>query len=120
MATRPSTAWRGSSPGPSPARRAVRRAKESPVPLAFADVADNPGGGGRGNTMFILEAFHAAGVQACLMGVVHDPLLAAEAHRLGVGARFRARFNRPQGTLAGDDPFSRPFAAEAEVVALSG
>ncbi len=104
----------------TPLAEAVRLARESPVPLAFADVADNPGGGGRGNTMFILEAFHAAGVRDCLMGVVHDPLLAAEAHRLGVGARFAARFNRPQGTLAGDDPFSRPFAAEAEVVALSG
>jgi microcystin degradation protein MlrC len=104
----------------TPLAEAVRLARESPVPLAFADVADNPGGGGRGNTMFILEAFHAAGVRDCLLGVIHDPLLAAEAHRLGVGARFRARFNRPQGTLAGDDPFSRPFAAEAEVVALSG
>jgi microcystin degradation protein MlrC len=26
--------------------------------LAFADVADNPGGGGRGNTTFLLRAFH--------------------------------------------------------------
>lgn len=104
-------------------REAVRRAKESPVPLAFADVADNPGGGGRGNTMYILEAFHAAGVEGCLVGVIHDPLLAAEAHRLGTGARFTAQFNRPQGTgggtLTADDPFSHPFAAEAEVVALS-
>jgi microcystin degradation protein MlrC len=102
---------------------AVGRAKatEDPSlhPLAFADVADNPGGGGRGNTMHILAAFHAAGVEGCLMGVIHDPLLAEEAHALGIGARFTARFNRPQGTLTADDPFSRPFAAEAEVVALS-
>jgi microcystin degradation protein MlrC len=103
----------------TPLRETVRRAKESPVPLAFADVADNPGGGGRGNTMHILEAFHAAGVEGCLMGVIHDPLLAEEAHRLGIGARFTARFNRPQGTLTADDPFSHPFVAEAEVVALS-
>ncbi|GGC68207.1 microcystinase C [Siccirubricoccus deserti] len=103
----------------TPLREAVRRAKDSPVPLAFADVADNPGGGGRGNTMQILEAFHAADVQGCLVGVIHDPLLAAEAHALGRGARFTARFNRPQGTLTADDPFSHPFAAEAEVVALS-
>jgi microcystin degradation protein MlrC len=104
----------------TPLEEATRRAKESPVPLIFADVADNPGGGGRGNTMAILEAFHAADVRDCLVGVIHDPLLAAEAHRLGVGARFTARFNRPQGTLTADDPFSRPFAAEgAEVVALS-
>lgn len=103
----------------TPLEEATRLAQECPVPHIFADVADNPGGGGRGNTMAILEAFHAAGVEGCLVGIIHDPLVAAEAHRLGTGARFTARFNRPQGTLAADDPFSRPFAAEAEVVALS-
>jgi microcystin degradation protein MlrC len=103
----------------TPLEEATRRALESPVPLAFADVADNPGGGGRGNTMFILQAFVEAGVRDCLVGVIHDPLLAAEAHELGRGARFTARFNRPQGTLTADDPFSRPYAAEAGVAALS-
>ena len=82
--------------------------------LAFADVADNPGGGGRGNTMWILEAFHAAGVRGALVGVIHDPALAAEAHQLGEGARFIARFNRAASNARGDD-FSQPFAAPAEV-----
>ncbi len=95
---------------------ATQKALHSPVPLAFADVADNPGGGGRGNTVWMLEAFHRAGVQHCLVGVIHDPALAAEAHSLGKGARFTARFNRE---VAADDPFSKPFSAEAEVVALS-
>ena len=78
--------------------------------LIFADVADNPGGGGRGNTMWILEAFHKAGVRDALVGVIHDPALAAEAHRLGEGARFTARFNRDGG-----DEFSKPFSAPAVV-----
>ncbi len=95
---------------------AVRMAKESPVPLAFADVADNPGGGGRGNTMWILDAFHRAGVERAIIGIIADAPLAQEAHALGVGARFTARFNR---AVAADDPFSKPFAAEAEVRALS-
>ncbi|HUN39823.1 MAG TPA: M81 family metallopeptidase [Acetobacteraceae bacterium] len=77
---------------------------------AFADVADNPGGGGRGNTMWILQAFHAAGVRDALVGVIHDPALAAEAHRLGEGARFTACFNRDN-----EDKFSKPLAAPAEV-----
>jgi microcystin degradation protein MlrC len=85
------------------------------VPLAFADVADNPGGGGRGNTMWILEAFQQAGVEGAVFGVIHDPALALEAHEKGIGARFEARFNRS----AEQDPFARPFAAEAEVIALS-
>jgi microcystin degradation protein MlrC len=81
--------------------------------LIFADVADNPGGGGRGNTMWILEAFHKAGVQNALVGVIHDPALAAEAHELGEGARFIARFNRDGG-----DAFSKPFSASAVVRGL--
>jgi microcystin degradation protein MlrC len=83
-------------------------------PLAFADVADNPGGGGRGNTTFMLEAFHRAGIGGALLGVFHDPALAAEAHERGVGASFTARFNRGSG-----DRFSKPFAATATVRALS-
>ena len=81
--------------------------------LIFADVADNPGGGGRGNTMWILEAFRGAGVKDAIVGVIHDPALADEAHRRGVGARFDAAFNR-----AGGDEFSRPFTAPAVVRAL--
>lgn len=95
---------------------AVRRAKDSPVPLAFADVADNPGGGASGNTVWILEAFHKAGVDRALIGMLLDAPLAVEAHGLGVGARFTARFNRD---AAPDDPFSKPFAAEATVRAVS-
>lgn len=95
---------------------AVRLAKESPVPLAFADVADNPGGGGRGNTVWILEAFHKAGVENALLGMLLDAPLAAEAHGLGVGARFMARFNQD---MAADDPFSKRYEAEAVVRAVS-
>jgi microcystin degradation protein MlrC len=82
-------------------------------PLIFADVADNPGGGGRGNTMWILEAFLAAGVRDGLVGVIHDPALAADAHVHGVGSTFIASFNRDQA-----DEFSKPFAAEATVSGL--
>lgn len=98
----------------TPLQEAVQRALNTEVPLIFADVADNPGGGGGGNTMFILEAFHKAGVRDAIFGVIHDPALAAEAHALGTGARFTARFNR-----ATRDSFAHPFQAEAEVAALS-
>lgn len=94
-------------------RLALSTADRDRHALVFADVADNPGGGGRGNTMWILQAFHKAGVREALVGVIHDPALAAEAHQLGEGARFTARFNR-----AGGDEFSRPFSAPATVRAL--
>ncbi|MBC2836664.1 M81 family metallopeptidase [Paragemmobacter straminiformis] len=81
--------------------------------IALADVADNPGGGGNGNTMWILEALHERGVRDVIIGVVNDPSLAAEAARLGEGARFRAVFNR-----SGADSFSRRFEADARVVSI--
>jgi microcystin degradation protein MlrC len=82
-------------------------------PLIFADVADNPGGGGRGNTMWILESFLKADVRNGLVGVIHDPALAADAHVRGLGSTFTAHFNRDQS-----DEFSRPFSADATVAGL--
>ena len=81
--------------------------------VILADVADNPGGGGNGNTMWILQALHARGVSGVIVGVITDPALAAEAHRLGQGARFRAVFNRVP-----PDEFSQRFEADARVVTL--
>jgi microcystin degradation protein MlrC len=81
--------------------------------LLFADVADNPGGGGRGNTVWILDAFHKAGVEGALLGIVFDPALAAEAHALGKGAKFHAKFNRDE-----THPLSGKFEADAVVEGL--
>jgi microcystin degradation protein MlrC len=81
--------------------------------LLFADVADNPGGGGRGNTVWILKAFVEAGVDGALLGIFFDPPLAAEAHARGVGATFRAVFNRDE-----TQPLSGRFEHEATVEAL--
>ena len=77
-------------------------------------MADNPGGGGRGNTTAILKSFLDAGVRDCAFAVHFDPPLAAEAHRLGPGARFTARLNRAE-----TDPQSEPLEAPAEVMAVS-
>ena len=82
--------------------------------LAFADVADNPGGGGRGNTMFLLRAFAEAGVKGALFGIIYDPPLAAEAHAPGLHYNFEARFNREETTN-----FSEPWTVAARVAALT-
>ena len=83
-------------------------------PVLLADVADNPGGGGRGNTTYLLRALVEAGAEGVVIGVFNDAALAAEAHRCGTGEDFIARFNTVE-----DDNFSQPFQAEARVVALS-
>ncbi len=94
---------------------AVVAGRPGGAPLILADVADNPGGGGGGNTVTLLLALLSAGAQDVLLGVFTDPALAQEAHTLGVGATFDARFNRD----AGDDVFARPLTLPARVLALS-
>lgn len=81
--------------------------------VCLADVADNPGGGGRGNTPFILQALLQAKVQDAMLGVLTDPDLAAEAHALGVGTTFTARFNRAERTT-----YSEAFDTPATVLRL--
>lgn len=96
-------------------RMAVAAGQDHARPaLIFSDAGDNPGGGGRGNTTWLLSALHAAGAQGVLFGVFIDPDLAAEAHRRGEGARFHAVFNR-----TGESEFSKRFEAAATVVRLS-
>lgn len=92
--------------------QAVCRDPELP-PVILADVADNPGGGGNGNTMWIIAALHTAGCRNVLAGIINDPRLAAEATRLGEGATFDAVFNATP-----PDDFSRRFAAPARVLRL--
>ncbi len=92
---------------------AVARAGEATQTIILADVADNPGGGGRGNTAWLLQALHEARVPGVVLGLFVDPALAEEAHALGEGAVFEARFNREPSQ------FSLPFTAQARVVLLS-
>ena len=95
-------------------RMALEAGRDASKPsLLFADVADNPGGGGRGNTVWILESFYKAGVQGAVLGVFFDPALVAEAYDNGKGARFHARFNRDE-----THALSGKFEADAEVIAL--
>jgi len=82
--------------------------------VILADVADNPGAGGRGNTMYVLRRLYEEGVRHVTVGMIIDPALAIEAHERGVGARFRARFNRDEGTR-----FSEPFEADARIERLA-
>lgn len=82
-------------------------------PLILADVADNPGGGGRGNTTWILEALLEANAKGVLMGIFNDPVLAAQAHALGEGTHFTALFNRDES-----DEHSRRLVAPATVLRL--
>lgn len=93
---------------------------EAMPPLVLADVADNPGGGGGGNTVDLLRALLNAGAQGVLLGVFTDAALAREAHTLGPGARFDAVFNRDAPTdAASRAPGVACLRHTAQVLALS-
>jgi microcystin degradation protein MlrC len=83
-------------------------------PIILADVADNPGGGARGNTTYLLRALKSASARGVIFGVFNDAALAAQAHQLGEGAEFTASFNTKE-----THEFSLPFDCEAKVVKLT-
>ncbi len=94
------------------AELALRAASGAHAPIIYSDAGDNPGGGGRGNTPYLLRTLHEAGVQGAVLGNFIDPALAAEAHALGEGAEFTAVFNRVE------DQFGKTFTARARVLVL--
>ncbi len=95
---------------------AVERAMEagedpSRPAIAFADTNDNPGGGGRGNSIWALEAFVKAGVRHAVLGALCNPAVAREAHRVGEGACFHATYNADE-----PEPTSGKFSHDVRVL----
>ena len=88
------------------------------APVIFSDTGNNPSGGGSGRTTELLAALHAARAGSVFYGSFHDPELAAQAHALGPGATFTARFNRSAGNESWER-WDRPFEAEVTVAALA-
>ena len=82
--------------------------------IIIADVGDNPGGGGRGNTIWLLKGLYESGARGVILGVFFDSALAAEAHDRGAGSKFMACFNREERQQD-----SGKFEAEVEVLHLS-
>ncbi len=103
------------TPLASAVQAALEAGQPGAAPLILADVADNPGAGGGGNTVTLLQALLAAGVRGALLGVFTDPALASEAHERGVDADFTARLNRDSGAA----PFAAALQHDARVLALS-
>jgi microcystin degradation protein MlrC len=88
--------------------------EDSSKRVILADVADNPGGGGRGNTTDIMKALVEAEVEGAVVGVFIDPEVVSAAWGHGIGSTFEA-------TFAADDPtpHSKPFTCYVRVLALS-
>ncbi len=95
---------------------AISLAMENPAkkPFILADVQDNPGAGGSGDTMGLTRSILDAGAEKALIGVISDPDFAATAHHAGIGATISADLGGKSGVV-GD----APLAAKFQVIALS-
>lgn len=80
-----------------PIAEAVSRAQQTGAQpglpaLLLADLGDNVGAGGPGNTLWLLEALHRAKTKGVVIGSFFDPTLATLAVDAGAGSRIDARF----------------------------
>jgi microcystin degradation protein MlrC len=92
---------------------AIRIASTSNKPVVLADTQDNPGAGSPSNTTGIIAELLAQGARSAIVGIFHDPDLAAAAHAAGIGAHL----NVPIGHGLGPDDAPQP--GPWTVVALS-
>lgn len=83
-------------------------------PLLFADIADNPGGGARSNTTYILKAFIDAGVKGAIIALFFDPVAVEACISVGVGAEVALTLNEKEY-----DPQSHKLDVKGIVAAIS-
>ena len=82
--------------------------------VIFADGSDNPGGGAPCDGTVALHALLAADFRGGVVGVLHDPQTASQAHAAGIGAEMDAVIGGKT-----DDQHGAPVVARARVQALS-
>ncbi|MFC3616598.1 M81 family metallopeptidase [Lutimaribacter marinistellae] len=80
-------------------------------PVILADVQDNPGAGASSDTTGLLRALVDARATGVLLGLMHDPLLAEQAHAAGVGAIVEGALGGRSG-LPDDHPFAGRFRVQ--------
>jgi microcystin degradation protein MlrC len=77
----------------------------------LADTQDNPGGGGNGDTVGLLNAMVNAGLENALMAHIWDPHVARAAHGAGVCATLHMGLGAKTG-WAGETPVPGPWIVE--------
>lgn len=85
------------------------------APVVLADYADNPGGGGYGDTPALLRAMLDARLENAAFSPFYDPVSAAQCHAAGVGATVSLRL----GGKIDPEAFGGPIEVRATVTKLS-
>ncbi len=93
---------------------AVRRAISAGAPgrpVVLADVQDNPGAGGNGDTTGLLAELLAQRATDAVLGLLIDAASAQRAHDAGIGATLEFALGETSG-LAGHSPLRGTFTVE--------
>lgn len=91
---------------------ALKLAQGAARPVLLADVQDDPGAGGTGDTMGLLKALLRHGAEGAALGLVYDPHVATVAHRCGEGADIAVCLGGKHG-VAGDSSLDATFTVAA-------
>ena len=83
-------------------------------PLVLADYSDNPGSGGYGDGIRLLEAMIHADLQNAAFGCVYDPTAVQACFEAGLGARITLSI----GAKVCPDAYGPPLTVSGEVVHL--
>jgi len=100
-----------------PVGAAIATVKSAPAgdkPIILADYADNPGGGGYGDSTPLLRAMIDADVQNAAFGMLYDPLAVRTCIEQGLGAHVVVAIG---GKI--DPRFGRPIAVTGTVIAVT-
>ncbi len=81
-------------------------------PVVIADVQDNPGAGASSDTTGLLRVLIQHRAKGSILGLIHDPELAALAHEHGKDSSFFAQ-------IGGRGPGGEPLNANVRVIELS-
>lgn len=89
--------------------------KQGSFPVVFADVCDNPGAGGTGDTVAILQYLLETKAQRALVAFIADPESAQRCHEAGVGATVTLQL----GNKAYPEITGQPISVTGYVKSLS-
>lgn len=94
-------------------RLAMDKSRRAVKPIVIADTQDNPGGGGNGDTVWILAEMVRQGAMGAVVGVLYDPASAAACHAAGAGKTIRLAL----GAVSGQKDHA-PFTADYRIEKL--
>lgn len=92
-------------------RRAMARSKPGGPPVVIADTQDNPGAGGNGDTVGLLEAMLKLNAQDAVLGLLVDAASAKQAEQAGPGKTIEFALGAKSG-IPGHTPLMGPWTIE--------